>query len=327
MGDDGDVRSVSGPVTAADLGISAHRIRRLADAGEFVRLSRGVYVSAADHRQAAADPARAHALTVAGYLRLSPGLVASHWSAARIHALAMLPGDEHPVTLTRPSTSPGSSTGRACLVRKAALPAGHVTEVYGVRVTTVARTVADLARTTAFRDAVVAADSAINTLKTTKRAVADVLATCPRWPGIMAARQVLAFANGLTESPLESAARVLFAERGLPAPELQVSLSSPVDGSFLGRVDFLWPRLATIAEVDGDLKYEDPGRARQQLRRDQRLRDAAWEVVHLTWRDVFHDPDLSIARIRTAFERGVTRDISTAWTSASRVPQGREVSR
>ncbi|HEX9065700.1 MAG TPA: hypothetical protein VF843_11375, partial [Streptosporangiaceae bacterium] len=44
------------------------------------------------------------------------------------------------------------------------------------------------------------------------------------------------------------------------------------------------------AEADGAVKYADPGRARAQLRRDAGLREAGYEVVHFTWRDITARP-------------------------------------
>ena len=48
-------------------------------------------------------------------------------------------------------------------------------------------------------------------------------------------------------------------------------------------------------------KYENPGRARDQIRRDRLLRDAGYKVVHFTWRELFETPEAVIGRIRKAF--------------------------
>jgi very-short-patch-repair endonuclease len=39
------------------------------------------------------------------------------------------------------------------------------------------------------------------------------------------------------------------------------------------------------------------------LRRDSRLRDAGFEVVHFTWAEIFYEPERVIARILAAFDR------------------------
>jgi very-short-patch-repair endonuclease len=190
-------------------------------------------------------------------------------------------------------------------VHYAALAAGHITQHDGVPVTTVARTVIDVARASRFRAGVVTADSALRRRRTTREELAAVLADCARWPGVSTAAAVVAFADRRSESALESVARVVFRDCGLPPPELQVWLGSdePV------RVDFLWREFRTIAEVDGAIKYTefaaDPGwRAIGQLRRDSYLRELGYEVVHLSWDDITRDQERVAAVIRAAFRRG-----------------------
>ena len=51
------------------------------------------------------------------------------------------------------------------------------------------------------------------------------------------------------------------------------------------------------------MKYADPDRARQQLKRDAELRRAGYEVVHFTWYDLVATPDQVVQWIRAAFAR------------------------
>ena len=134
-----------------------------------------------------------------------------------------------------------------------------------------------------------------------KDELAAILADCARWRGVSRAADVVAFADRLAESVLESIARVVFRDVGLPPPELQVWAG---DAEIVGRVDFLWRRFRTIAEVDGLLKYADPARAIQQLERDKRLRDAGYEVVHFSWQEITQQPAYVATTVRTAFRRG-----------------------
>jgi Protein of unknown function (DUF559) len=187
-------------------------------------------------------------------------------------------------------------------MHQAALPARHVTIIRGVPVTSVARTVVDLARTVPFAEGVAVADSALRDEKTTRGELETVLAQCPRWPRIQRARRVVAFADPLAESVLESISRAAFHEHGLPPPELQVWVGG--EDGVAGRVDFLWRQYRTIAEADGAIKYAQPAQALAQLNRDARLRDAGFEVVHFTWAEITRVPAQVVADIRTAFRRG-----------------------
>ncbi|HEX7995866.1 MAG TPA: DUF559 domain-containing protein, partial [Streptosporangiaceae bacterium] len=180
------------------------------------------------------------------------------------------------------------------------LPSAHVSVHGGVPVTSVGRTVVDLARTTSFLAGAVVADSALYRHKTTKSDLSRVIDVCRFWPGNERARRVLAFSTDLAESPFESVARVVFDEAGLPRPELQVWVG---DDHPIARVDFLWREHGTIAEADGAIKYADPDRARQQLHRDAELRGAGFEVVHFSWRELMVNPAQVIEWIKAAFAR------------------------
>ncbi len=182
----------------------------------------------------------------------------------------------------------------------AEVPPAHLTRLYNLPVTTVARTVIDLARTWPFRDGVVIADSALRDEKATKYQLHQVLEACARWPGAKQARKVVDFADERAGSPLESVARVVFAEAGLPLPELQVTIHGR---GFAFLVDFLWPEQKVILEGDGLLKYNDRKDLIKQFERDRLLRDAGYQVVHFTWKELLKTPELVIERIRRALTR------------------------
>jgi hypothetical protein len=288
-------------------GLTTAQFRALVRAGELVRLRPGVYMRAEFLVRVAKNPAFGHALQVAAFLVAQSvrGAVASHQSAALIHRLDLL--NEPAEGLVWITRAPG--TYRGCSVRgtrfhSASLPKGHVTTLHGVMVTTATRTVVDLARSLPFMEGVVTADSALRLGKTTKSGLLRMLRSCAGWPGIDQARRVIGFSNELSESALESCARVVFAEWGLPTPALQVDI---IDGQLIGRVDFYWHACRTVAEADGMAKYENPQRAKQQIRRDNLLREAGYKVVHFTWTELFTDPARVVARVRRAF------DASTAY--------------
>jgi hypothetical protein len=285
-------------------GISERQLARLVREGELIRMRRGVYATAAILARAGNDPRLRHAVEVAAATADTGKGVASHHSAAQLHGLDLL--QKPPagtVTLTVP---PGTRTGRhgqaQVVQREAELPSDHVITLYGQPVTTAARTVTDIARTSTFMEGVVAADSALRERYTSKTGLHKVLAFCERWPGSSGARQVIDFASPVAESALESCARVSFRDQGLPTPELQVNILGRGDG-IIARVDFFWRGFSTIAEADGLLKYDGRDKAIAELKRDRLLREAGFEVVHFTWKELFGDPKRVAARIRAAFDR------------------------
>jgi len=303
-------------------GVSPTLMRSLIRSGQLIRMRQGVYAtkqaldwanagsagSAGNAANAAngdpgPDPVRAQVLSVlAAMATVGGNAVASYHSAALLHRLSLLTSPpEGTVTLTLPLARKWNRTGPADVVFHASdLPKEHVTRLHNVPVTTVARTVADLARTLPFTDAVVVADSALNQEKATKPELLQVLDQSKGWPGVRQARRAVEFADERAESPLESAARVVFAEAGLAPPELQVTIHGGEREQFAARVDFLWRERKVIAEADGLVKYNDRNDLLKERERDHQLREAGYTSVHFTWRELFQTPEAVIARIRSA---------------------------
>jgi len=277
------------------------------DAGELVRLGVGMYATADLAELIGALPiGRLLLSAAAAAASLGPAAAASHQTAALLHGLSLLGPPPAVLTITRPPGTGSRSARPGIRIHCAALPAGHVGGRLAVPVTTVPRTVIDLARVLDFRAGVVVADSALQQKLTSKKELAAVIAACPRWPGLRRAAQVAEFADGGAESPLESLARVLFRDVGLPPPELQAEIR---DSEFIGRVDFLWRQFRTIAEVDGAAKYADRDLAIRQLRRDKRLRETGYEVVHFDWTEINGDPAYVDTAVRAAFQQGLRRGV------------------
>lgn len=290
-------------------GLSRRHLASLIDSGHLAMVRRGAYATASILARAAEDPRLAHAVAVAGAIATGRnGGAGSHYSAARIYGIDLLSTPEgDAVALTLP---PGARTGRpgrngqrelACHV--AALPDAHVTEAFfGVRVTTGSRTVVDIARKSTFMAGVVAMDSALLGRHASRAEIRRVLTAGTGWPGIDKARKVADFASGLSESVLESCARVVFHEYGLPTPELQLRVHDS-EGKVIARPDFCWPRYRTIADTDGLLKYQSSADMARHLNRDSMLQLLGWQVVHVTWGELFGKPDSVISRIKLAFSR------------------------
>jgi hypothetical protein len=299
-------------------GVSPALMRSLIRSGQLIRMRQGVYATkraldwanAADPANAAnaangdpgPDPVRAHVLSVLAAMATVGGkAVASYHSAALLHRLSLLTSPPAgTVTLTLPPAKKWNRAQPADVVFHASdLPKEHVTRLYNLPVTTVARTVADLARTLPFMDAVVVADSALNQEKATKPELLLALGQGKGWPGVRQARRAVEFADERAESPLESAARVVFANAGLAPPELQVTIAGE-QGQFAARVDFLWRARKVIAEADGLVKYSDRKDLLKERERDHQLREAGYTTVHFTWRELFQTPETVITRIRSA---------------------------
>jgi hypothetical protein len=298
-----------GVLTAAELqalGFARSKLRRFIEDGVLVRRRAGVYTLgkyAAEHQ---GETACLHALELAAVLvRMEADCAGSHETAAIIHGLHLLHDPpQNVVTLTHPRHGRGTRASRyGVRVHVADLPARDVVRRYGVPVTSVPRTVADLARRGTFQEGVVLADSALHARLATRADLNAALTSCAGWPGLSGARRALAFSDERSESVLESLARVIMHEAGLPKPELQVELHDDY-GALVARVDFLWPRYRTVGEADGAVKYEKYGlTARQQLERDRKIRAVGYDTVHFNWRGIVYETDRVVGEFWTSFRR------------------------
>jgi len=201
------------------------------------------------------------------------------------------------------------------------LRADDVVMIDGFPVTSLARTVADLARTSPMMRALPMADAAL-ALGLERSALSDAIERTAGWPGIGRARRTAAFADGRSESVGESTSRLVFAEAGLPCPVPQYEISD-VHGRFVGRADFGWENEGTLGEFDGRVKYGrllKPGQSVgdvlfEEKRREDALRDLGWQIVRWIWADLLQ-PEPLLERLRRAFARG--RRSSRVTSSAAR---------
>lgn len=270
--------------------------------GRWQAIRQGIYVES--ELLAAAAPAYRHALEVAAVmLALRAGDAAgSHESAARVHGLTLLRKPPPVITMTCPPARASRAARTDVRLHCATLPDEHVTGRYGVTVTTPARTTVDLARGTTYEEGVVMTDSVLGRGHATRAELDRVLADCRGWPGTRQAARVVRFADPGAESVLESLARLLFEKYRLPVPQTQVLVGD--EWGPIARVDFFWADHGTVCEADGMLKYDRPGALRDEKLRQERLVEAGYEVVRITWDDVVNRPEETVRRVCAALARG-----------------------
>ena len=186
--------------------------------GALTAVRPGVYVEGGQPDDAPDDTEAQHALLVrAEVAELDTSAVVSHVSAAVLHGLSVWGSALDVVQVTRDRRRSGSRRGSCVHVHCAPLSSDEIVVVDGMRCTSVARTVVDLARTTAFEHAVVSADAAL-CAGLGRSALGEALQRVRGWPGAPVARRVAAFADARSESVGESRSRVAIARAGLPVP-------------------------------------------------------------------------------------------------------------
>jgi hypothetical protein len=102
--------------------------------------------------------------------------------------------------------------------------------------------------------------------------------------GIVQIRELIPLAAGEAESPMESEARLVMLDGGLPMPELQYEV---IDRSGrLWRLDFAWPDAKLAVEYDGFDWHSDPESLRRDRQKKAALREMGWSVMSVVADDV-----------------------------------------
>jgi hypothetical protein len=294
----------------AEQGYTYADLARMTRDAQLVRIRRGAYAAASGEP---IDPRVAHLqLLEATTAQSSSDLVVSHASAAVLHGLPIGYDQLDRVHLTQDRNGQGRIR-RYVHLHGAALAADDVTEVGGHRVTSLSRTVLDLACVLRPLLAVPIGDAALRTGMTTEE-LTRRLAESHHRHGIARARRTAMLLDPRSESPGESMSRVVFADHHIPMPVPQFEVVD-ARGHFVGRSDFGWEEEQTLGEFDGKQKYGElllkPGQTQQdalfdEKRREDRLRDLGWQVVRWVWSDLFQPAGL-LDRLNRAFARGRRR--------------------
>lgn len=251
------------------------------------RLRRGHYAIAESLDHASVE--RRYRARVAAAARARPAMVFALESALVLHGL---PLDGEPTYVF--GTGDPSASGARGDIRCSHLPIpdAHVVEIGGMRCSSVAWALADVARRRLPGPGVAALDAALRGGLVERDAISAALSMQSRQHRLRA-RWSLAFADPASESVGESRSRVAIAVLGFQPPRLQVEVATRA-GRF--RADFGWEldgRLL-LGEFDGAVKYgalaERSGRSgidvfMEEKRREDALREVA-DLRRWTWADL-----------------------------------------
>lgn len=274
-----------------DEGLSRHALARASRAGEWDHVRRGVYARSRDLD----DHATHRRLILATLPQIGSDSVVSHLSAAAVHGLPLYRGMLDRVWVTRPTGGHGRH-GSVLHLRRCHLDDDEVTEVDGVRVTSLARTASDLARLLPYEWGVIGCDAALS-LGLGREELLDIVERAAGWPGARRAASVARFADARAASPAESVSRVQIRRLGFPTPQLQYEVH---DGTVVATTDFAWEDERLVGECDGAIKYGrllKPGQdaaavVMAEKRREERIRGAGFWIVRWGWDEAWQPREL-----------------------------------
>jgi hypothetical protein len=264
-----------------EAGVAAHVVDQRVECGRLMRIHRGVYrfgPLVAEHSE-----------VMAACLACGAGAAASFDSAAvvlKIRPVAARPAEVEIAVRGGGRRRPGIRVHRVRSFRPSDL-----TCVEGIPVTTVNRTLCDLATRLAPRALEQAVAEALALRSTTARKLRAAAIRRRGRPGAARLLDVLGDGNpALTRSPAEE--RFLALVRAVPVPEPEVNQRvGPYE------VDFLWREARLIAETDG-FGYHQGRRAFERDRgRDADLLAMGFRVMRVTWRKLNAEPGVVLDQL------------------------------
>lgn len=277
------------------LGLSPSALQRRLSSGVLLVVFPGVYVVAGS-ADTLARRRWAAILAVGG----EP--VLSFDSAARIHRLSGV-AVRGPVVLTGPHS--GSQALPGVVVHQIDdLAPDHVEVVGPWRVTTVPRTIVDLAATWRMGRLHLALEDAVAAKQTTLEEVGDCLRSVARRgkPGVRLLTALLDEhrpGEPVPESELERDWFRLVARSPLPRPVRQHQL--PRTDGVRGLVDSAWPPVKLVVEVDGRRWHQRIRDMKKDRDRDLQAAAAGWQVLRPLHEHVVGAPEETLREIVGAY--------------------------
>lgn len=227
---------------------------------------------------------------MAAVLACGDDAVISRRSSALLWLLSTAPGNGDPVEVTVPHGRCRSRPG--ILVR---MLSGDVAEVDGIPVTSVERTIVDLATTM----------SSIGLRRVLALAVRDhgidpavVLRRCAGRRGAAMLRKLMDgdTAPAVTRSVAEERFLGIVTRARLPRP----MVNAWIEGY---EVDFLWPAQRIIVEVDGFAFHSTRASFENDRRRDAELSAQGYRIMRVTWHQLETEHEAVLVRLTQALIR------------------------
>lgn len=268
------------------LGSGEEAIEVRLGAGRLHRLHRGVY---AVGRSVVSIEGK----WLAGVLFCGPAAALSHRSAAALWGIRG--SSARTIEVTVPSNSKPHGVIRR---HRGILPPDEVTEHEGIPVTTVPRTIFDMAAISPPETVESMLREAEYRRLYDRLSLHDLLERYPRRRGSKAVRAALARVEerpGRIRSRLEERFLPFLDSHRLPRPRFNAWLEV---GGKRCQVDCLWPSSRQIVELDGWEGHGTRSAFRDDRARDRRLRVAGYGVTRIAWSELDDEADAVAADLR-----------------------------
>jgi very-short-patch-repair endonuclease len=223
---------------------------------------------------------------MAAVLAVGPGAFLSHRSAGGLWEILRSLRALIDVTVTR-----GLHPRRGIDLHRTHLAPDEVTLHRGIPVTTVARTLLDLAAVVPGARLERAINEAELRHLTDAVPLAALVERHPHRPSIPTLRAIfadLAVGAAKSRSDLEDLFRDFLRRTALPMPEFNAGVL--IDGIWI-EPDCLWRAERVIVELDSRAFHQTVAAFESDRARDRRLQRNGWRVVRVTWRQIHDEPE------------------------------------
>lgn len=217
----------------------------------------------------------------AAALAIGPDLVACHGTAAALWGFDVL-GSTTLHFLGPPQLVNRSRPGLQ--IHPSSLGCDDAVRAAGVWCTPSARTACDVVRLTAPIDGLATLDAALRSAWCTRDELAAAAEAQSGLREVVRLRALVPLADRRAESPMESRMRWRFVEGGLPAPDLQIRVTTPGRQRYL---DTGWREQRVAAEFDGVEAHMTSQQLRDDRVRHNWLTEEGWTLLHFTATDVY----------------------------------------
>jgi very-short-patch-repair endonuclease/predicted transcriptional regulator of viral defense system len=267
-------------------GVSAGGITSRLRNGHLHRLHRGVY--AVGHVALSARGRLRAAMLACG-----DGAVVSHFSAAAFWELVGW-GDRTPQVSVM-TGSAGRRVGGVCVHRRRSLAPCDVWTRSGMRLTSPARTLLDIAADLSGQELRRAVRQAQAENRVNVRQLVELLGRADGLRGTAALRRVVADGPAPTRSELEDA--VLELIRRVTGEPFEVNAMLRLAGQRPIRPDFLWRDIGLVIEADGAAWHDDRLAREDDAARQAALEAHGFRVLRITWTQAVRHPRQTLDRI------------------------------
>jgi very-short-patch-repair endonuclease len=235
-----------------------------------------------------------HGAEMAALLACGAGAVLSDFSAAVICEL-LAPIKTAPCEVTVP---PGKRSMHPKIrIHVRMLSKDEFTTQHGLRVTTVPRTLLDLAATAPLRSFERALAQALRSGATKTEELSALVARYPRRRGTARLQRALGGTGpAYTRSPAEDRLLALTRKARLREPEANVRVAGH-------EVDFFWRAERLVLEIDGFAFHSSAEKFESDRSRDADLAAAGARVMRATWRQLAEQPEALLVRLAQALAR------------------------